>query len=175
MSMVLHPIDSFTSLFLMYTGLPDCIGNSFQQHHKQHRQNTRQAFSQPLSDSFSYYIFSCPLVLSIISSNSFSKVCLLPKFCVLEKIGNMWGYPVLLFDYFPFGTLPKSKREGTPPPPFQILNFKMLQDVCNKQLLTPKTRPEPHFLTAFTMFYARTPFFIQKIATSKKTKKSLNN
>ena len=85
MSTVLHPIGSFTSLFLLYTGLPDCIGNSFQ-HHKQHRQNTRQAFSQPLSDSFFYYIFSFPLVLSIISSYSFSKVCILPKFCVLEKL-----------------------------------------------------------------------------------------
>ena len=46
----------------------------------------------------------------------------------------------------------------------------MLHDVCNKQFLTPKTRPELHFFTVFTMFYARTPFFTQKIATSKKSK-----
>ena len=62
------------------------------------------------------------------------------------------------------------KQEGGYPPPLQILHFKMLQDVCNKQLLTPKTSPEPHFLTVFTMFYVRTP-----IATSKKNKKSLKH
>ena len=64
-----------------------------------------------------------------------------------------------------------AKVKTPPPPPFQILNFKMLQDVCNKQLLTPKTRPEPLFLTVFTMFYARKTFFNQKIATSKIIKK----
>ena len=47
------------------------------QHHKQHRQNTRQTFLQPLSGSFFYYIFSFPFVLSIISSYySFSKLCI---------------------------------------------------------------------------------------------------
>ena len=71
----------------MCTGLPDCIWNSFQ-HHKQHRQNTRQTFSQPFSGSFFYYIFSFPLVLSIISSYSSSKLCTLPKLCIWGKLGT---------------------------------------------------------------------------------------
>ena len=87
MSTVLHSIDSFTSLLLMCTGLPDCIWNSFQ-HHKQHRQNTRQTFSQPFSGSFFYYIFSFPIVLSIISSYSSSKLCTLPKLCIWGKLGT---------------------------------------------------------------------------------------
>ena len=73
------------------------------------------------------------------------------------------------FRLFIVSNASQKQERGYPPTPFQILNFKMLQDVCNKQLLTPKTRPEPHFLTVFTMFYVRTPFFTQKNATSKKT------
>ena len=112
---MLHPIDSFTS------GLPDGIGNSFQ-HHKQHRQIiTRQTFSQPLSDSFFCYIFSFPLVLSMISSYSISKVCILPKFCVLEKLvtcGVTRSYNFLLFSLSSLNCLssfavtkPKQKRK----------------------------------------------------------------
>ena len=43
--------------------------------------------------------------------------------------------------FFDFERFPKARGGVPPPPPFQILNFKMLQDVCNKQFLTPKTRP----------------------------------
>ena len=70
-----------------YTSLPDRIWNSFQRH-KQHRQNTRQPFSQPFSGSFFCYIFSFPLVLSSISSYSFSKLCILPKLCIWGKLGT---------------------------------------------------------------------------------------
>ena len=87
MSTALHPIDRFTSLFLMYTGLLDCTWNSFQ-HHKWRRQNTRQTFSQPFSGSFFYYTFSFPVVLSTISVYSFSKLCILPKLCIWGKLGT---------------------------------------------------------------------------------------
>ena len=44
---------------------------------------------------------------------------------------------------------------ATPPPPFHILNFKIFTTSKTWQFLELKTRPEPHFLTVFTMFYAR--------------------
>ena len=50
---------------------------------------------------------------------------------------------------------PKTKRGGTPPPPFHILNFKIFTKSRTLQFLELKTRPEPHFLTVFTMFFAR--------------------
>ena len=45
---------------------------------------------------------------------------------------------------------PKTKRGGTPPPPFHILNFKIFTKSKTLQFLELKTRPEPHFLTVFT-------------------------
>ena len=56
---------------------------------------------------------------------------------------------------------------GTPPPPFHILNFKIFTKSKTLQFLELKTRPEPHFLTVFTMFSARAQIFTQKKATSK--------
>ena len=50
---------------------------------------------------------------------------------------------------------PKTKRGGTPPPPFHILNFKIFTKSKTWQFLERKTRPEPQFLTVFTMFFAR--------------------
>ena len=44
---------------------------------------------------------------------------------------------------------------GTPPPPFHILNFEIFTKSKTLQFLELKTRPEPHFLTVFTMFFAR--------------------
>ena len=81
---------------------------------------------------------------------------------------------MFFLDNFWLLTPPKTKRGGTPPP-FHILNFKIFTKSKTWQFLVLKTRPERHFLIVFTMFYARAPFFTQKIATSKKIKKSLKN
>ena len=80
-------------------------------------------------------------------------------------------------DFFWLLKPPKTKRGGTPPhpPSTSYLNFKIFTKSKTWQFLELKTRPEPHFLTVFTMFYARTPFLIQKNATSKIIKKSLKN
>ena len=51
--------------------------------------------------------------------------------------------------------LPRQRGGGTPPPPFQILNFEIFTKSKTLQFLELKTRPEPHFLTVFTMFFAR--------------------
>ena len=192
MSTVLHPIDSFTGLFLMYTGLPDCIGNSFQQHHKQHRQNTRQAFSQPLSDSFSYYIFSCPLVLSIISSNSFSKVCLLPKFCVLEKlvtcgvIRSYYSRVSRVFSRYPFschGVLLASTHAVSRALRFLmfhafsvlLLSFYLVPvsfscfSFFSRYLFSCHVVPFPLFRPSLTRVYEKTYFLIFLILFAEKT------
>ena len=50
---------------------------------------------------------------------------------------------------------PKTKRVGTPPPPFHIINFKIFIKSKTWQFLELKTRPERHFLMVFTMFFAR--------------------
>ena len=50
---------------------------------------------------------------------------------------------------------PETKEGGTPPPPFQILNFKIFTKSKTSQFLELKMRPELHFLMVFTMFYAR--------------------
>ena len=65
---------------------------------------------------------------------------------------------------------PKTKRRGVPPPPFHILNFKILTTSKTWQFLELKTRPEPHFLTVFTMFYARASIFTQKMQHQKLSK-----
>ena len=53
------------------------------QHRKQDRQNTRQTFSQPLSDSFFYYIF--PLLRFPFYYFISLFYCIVPQFCILEK------------------------------------------------------------------------------------------
>ena len=51
---------------------------------------------------------------------------------------------------------PKTKEGGgTLPPPFHILNFKIFTKSKTWQFLELKTRPELHFFTVFTMFFAR--------------------
>ena len=80
MSTVLHSTDSFTNLFLMCTGLPVCIWNAFH--------SPFPTLSFTTSSNFS-------LFLSVISY-PFSKVCII-SILYLREIGNMWGYPVLLF------------------------------------------------------------------------------
>ena len=51
--------------------------------------------------------------------------------------------------------LSRQRGGGTPPPPFHILNFVIFTKSKTWQLLELKTRPEPHFFTVFTMFFAR--------------------
>ena len=64
---------------------------------------------------------------------------------------------------------------GYPPPPFHILNFKIFTKSKTWPFLELETRPGRHFLTVFTMFFARASIFTQKNATSKIIKKSLKN
>ena len=67
---------------------------------------------------------------------------------------NDFSKNTFFFDNFWLLKPPKTKRGGTPPP-FYILNFKIFTKSKTFQFLELKTRPEPHFLTVFTMFYAR--------------------
>ena len=69
---------------------------------------------------------------------------------------NDFSKKTFFFYHFWLLKPPKTKRGGgTPPPPFHILNFKIFTKSKTWQFLELKTRPEPHFLTVFTMFYAR--------------------
>ena len=67
---------------------------------------------------------------------------------------------------------------GTPPPPFRILNFKIFTKSKTLQFLELKTRPEPHFLTVFTMVFCTCLNFYPKKSNIKKyqkiTKKSIS-
>ena len=76
---------------------------------------------------------------------------------------------------FGFWSLPKQRRGGTPPPLFHILNFKIFTKSKTWPFLELETRPGRHFLTVFTMFFARASIFTLKNATSKIIKKSLKN
>ena len=86
---------------------------------------------------------------------------------------NDFSKNTFFFDNFWLLKPPKTKRGGYPPTPFYILNFKIFTKSKTLQFLELKTRPEPHFLTVFTMFYARAWIFTPKNATSKIIKKSL--
>ena len=101
------------------------------------------------------------------TSHKKQKHCYLQRFCAMI-------FPKKCSFCTIFG-LPKRRGGGTPPPPFHILNFKIFTTSKAWQFLELKTRPEPHFLTVFTMFYARAQIFTQKNATSKIIKKSLKN
>ena len=97
------------------------------------------------------------------------------KHCYLQRFSAMIFPKTRSFlTIFGFWSLPK-QRGGYPPTPFHILNFKIFTKSKTFQFLELKTRPEPHFLTVFTMFYARAWIFTPKNATSKIIKKSLKN
>ena len=72
---------------------------------------------------------------------------------------------------FAFWSLPQQRRGGTTPPPFHILNFKKFTKSKTWPFLELETRPGRHFLTVFTMFFARASIFTLKNATSKIIKK----
>ena len=82
---------------------------------------------------------------------------------------------MLFLDNFCLLKPPTTKKGGYPPPPFHILNFKKFTKSKTWPFLELETRPGRHFLTVFTMFFARASIFTLKNATSKIIKKSLKN
>ena len=104
------------------------------------------------------------------TSHKKQKHCYLQRFCAMIFSKNA------IFGQFLASEASQNKEGGgTPPPPFHILNFKIFTKSKTWPFLELETRPEPHFLTVFTMFYARAQIFTQKNATSKIIKKSLKN
>ena len=81
----------------------------------------------------------------------------------------------VLFGPFLASETSQDKEGGYPPPPFHILNFKIFTKSKTWQFLELETRPEPHFLTVFTMFSARAQIFTKKMQRQKLSKKSLKN
>ena len=84
------------------------------------------------------------------TSHKYQKHCYLQRFCAMIFPKNVLFGPFLASE-----ASQNEEGGGTPPPPFHILNFKILTTSKTWQFLELKTRPEPHFLTVFTMFYAR--------------------
>ena len=82
---------------------------------------------------------------------------------------------MLLFGPFLASEASQNKEGGTPPPLFHIKNFKIFSTSKTWPFLELETRPERHFLTVFTMFFAPAAIFTSKNATSKIIKKSLKN
>ena len=98
------------------------------------------------------------------------------KHCYLQRFSAMiFPKKRAFWTIFGVWNLPRQRGGGAPPPPFHILNFKIFTKSKTWQFLEPETRPEPHFLTVFTMFFARAQIFTKKNATSKIIKKSLKN
>ena len=62
---------------------------------------------------------------------------------------------MLFLDNFWLLKPPKNKEGGHPPPPFHILNFKVFTKSKAWPFLELEPRPGRHFLTVFTMFFAR--------------------
>ena len=92
----------------------------------------------------------------------------LQRFCamIFSRNASFWTI-------FGFWSLPKQRRGGTPPPRFDIKKFKIFSTSKTWPFLELETRPERHFLTVFTMFFAPAAIFTSKNATSKIIKKSL--
>ena len=79
-------------------------------------------------------------------------------------IGGVYGFLVIWLVYLfymlvnslvAFYSIKPCYSHFSPPPPFHILNFKIFAKSKTWQFLELKTRPEPQFLTVFTMFFAR--------------------
>ena len=100
------------------------------------------------------------------TSHKKQKRCYLQRFCAMIFSKNA------TFGQFLASEASQNKEGGgTPPPPFHILNFKIFTKSKTWPFLELETRPEPHFLTVFKMFYARAQIFTQKNATSKISQK----
>ena len=79
------------------------------------------------------------------------------KNTAIYSVSAQWFFQenVLFGPFLASETSQDKEGGGTPPPPFHILNFEIFTKSKTLQFLELKTRPEPHFLTVFTMFFAR--------------------
>ena len=97
----------------------------------------------------------------------------------LRRFCAMMFLKMLFLDNFWLLKPPKNKEGGTPPPPFHILNFKVLTKPKTWQFLELETRPGRHFLTVFTMFFCTALHFCIKKCNFKNyqkiTKKSISS